>query len=1004
MAEKQLAYRVSGNDEFFADDDPLAELARIVGFEQRPAAPAAQAAPRQEPAFNLEDELLQEFERYDTPSLSPADDIVLSSEDVEAHQHPHNPPAPAFEAPVAEEAPLHRAEPEFEAPKAVAEYSALEPEPEEVLGWQFEEAPEIKPAPSVAVPVVEAAAPQAETQDLADELEMSIAPVAPAAPAQRSPQWAAASIRLPLANFNTSRRVEVKVEPVVSAPEIAPAAEIAPEFKPSETLGFPAEQDRHEPEAAQAAPVDAMAELEALAPDHFFDLAAAVENELAVQADAALTEPAYAEEPAAPSNEIDDLLDDVSRYPVPDRSVAAQPAAEPVVVAPLAAAAIEAPASVRVTPPVAPAVVAAAPVRAEPPAPAPVRAEPKAAEPESDDPFAGHDFELDLEGIELELADFDFRAGNPAPAPAAPVAARPAPVTPAVAMAAAAASQFAEAVRPEMASRPAPAVVAPAVAPVAAGGRRMVEDDQPLPFDPSEISDTGERVETFEGAHVPALPHTDHEEPVAIPPEFDFDIDAEMASLFSAQAKAEAAEAAKQPTPAPAAAERPMPAAWARHAAAQTAAPAAVAKEDGLDEFERALEEDFRRSVREASGPTESATRMTLETASAVSERRRVRSMRGLAAGVAAIVVLGLGIYGVREWTSSGAGSSLGLASGQPRVITADKDPVKVVPEDPGGKVVPNQDKAVYDRVAGDAATTPKQKELVSSAEQPVDVVQKTLEAEAPDEGDNPDLQANATPVGETEDPRLLPNHDAGADTDVAAASSDDQAIPSVSPRKVRTMIVKPDGTLVAREDTAPAVDTSVKTSASPATAPTDKPTQLASAKAAAAPPSASALAAATDSDAPSAESTPIRVVKTTKTEAPKPAAAAAPVAAAPAAEKPAAAVVPEKPKAQPATQVASASPATQPVKAAPPASAGAGAYAVQIASLPSEAEAKKSQAALSAKFASVIGGHSTEVKRADIAGKGTYYRVRVVASSKDEAADICVRLRQAGGTCLISK
>ncbi|MEK1900765.1 MAG: hypothetical protein AAAB19_14495, partial [Rhizobium sp.] len=60
MAEKQLAYRASGNDEFFADDDPLAELARIVGFEPRPTAQAAPAAQRQEPAFDLEDELLRE--------------------------------------------------------------------------------------------------------------------------------------------------------------------------------------------------------------------------------------------------------------------------------------------------------------------------------------------------------------------------------------------------------------------------------------------------------------------------------------------------------------------------------------------------------------------------------------------------------------------------------------------------------------------------------------------------------------------------------------------------------------------------------------------------------------------------------------------------------------------------------------------------------------------------------------------------------------------------------
>ena len=63
-------------------------------------------------------------------------------------------------------------------------------------------------------------------------------------------------------------------------------------------------------------------------------------------------------------------------------------------------------------------------------------------------------------------------------------------------------------------------------------------------------------------------------------------------------------------------------------------------------------------------------------------------------------------------------------------------------------------------------------------------------------------------------------------------------------------------------------------------------------------------------------------------------------------------------------TQVASVNPAAQAAKSAPAASAGAGGYVMQIASLPSEADAKEYQANLSAKFTSVIGGHPIEVKR----------------------------------------
>jgi hypothetical protein len=76
----------------------------------------------------------------------------------------------------------------------------------------------------------------------------------------------------------------------------------------------------------------------------------------------------------------------------------------------------------------------------------------------------------------------------------------------------------------------------------------------------------------------------------------------------------------------------------------------------------------------------------------------------------------------------------------------------------------------------------------------------------------------------------------------------------------------------------------------------------------------------------------------------------------------------------------------------------------MQIASLPSEAEANKSYANLSKKFASVLGGRSFEVRKAEIAGKGTFYRVRIPAGSKDEAAALCQQYRSAGGSCLISK
>ncbi|HEX2146811.1 MAG TPA: hypothetical protein VHG11_04065, partial [Pseudorhizobium sp.] len=66
MADNSLARNRNDGPDFFADDDPLAELARVVGYDER-LVPKPPVAERREPAFNLEDELLREFERYEAP-------------------------------------------------------------------------------------------------------------------------------------------------------------------------------------------------------------------------------------------------------------------------------------------------------------------------------------------------------------------------------------------------------------------------------------------------------------------------------------------------------------------------------------------------------------------------------------------------------------------------------------------------------------------------------------------------------------------------------------------------------------------------------------------------------------------------------------------------------------------------------------------------------------------------------------------------------------------------
>ncbi|MCF3642133.1 SPOR domain-containing protein, partial [Rhizobium sp. TRM95111] len=83
---------------------------------------------------------------------------------------------------------------------------------------------------------------------------------------------------------------------------------------------------------------------------------------------------------------------------------------------------------------------------------------------------------------------------------------------------------------------------------------------------------------------------------------------------------------------------------------------------------------------------------------------------------------------------------------------------------------------------------------------------------------------------------------------------------------------------------------------------------------------------------------------------------------------------------------------------------ANPGGYVIQIASLPSEAEAKRSYDNLSSRFASVIGGRGVDIRRAEIPNKGTYFRVRIPAGSREEANALCARYKGAGGSCLVTR
>ena len=76
----------------------------------------------------------------------------------------------------------------------------------------------------------------------------------------------------------------------------------------------------------------------------------------------------------------------------------------------------------------------------------------------------------------------------------------------------------------------------------------------------------------------------------------------------------------------------------------------------------------------------------------------------------------------------------------------------------------------------------------------------------------------------------------------------------------------------------------------------------------------------------------------------------------------------------------------------------------MQIASQPNEAAAQSSYQNLVRRYASVLEGRPVNIVKADIAGKGTFWRVRIPAQSKAEAVELCERFKAAGGSCFIAK
>ncbi|UDL90057.1 SPOR domain-containing protein [Mesorhizobium sp. PAMC28654] len=363
--------------------------------------------------------------------------------------------------------------------------------------------------------------------------------------------------------------------------------------------------------------------------------------------------------------------------------------------------------------------------------------------------------------------------------------------------------------------------------------------------------------------------------------------------------------------------------------------------------------------------------------------RRRGLFIAAIVGGVA--IAGGLGAFAL---SFGGKGSG-----GAPVIVKADNAPIKVKPENPGGTVVPNQDNKVYDAVLKGAKPAEQvQQKLVTNTEKPVDVAAKDQQTRvvdlSPDQTDaapgtdaagNPDTAAAPVPKSEDRIAQVLQDADKGTNTDVVA----------VAPRKVRTMVVKADGSLVAREDPAPAAQQVA------AAEPTDPAPQHVA-------PSAQDDSQATGAVSPADQTT---------SDPAKPASALKPVAVPKAEAKAQSAntpakvpVAPQRPSDQPVDVVGEVKP--DQVASIDPAAAAAagGSWSIQIASQPTVDSAQSTYQDLQRRYGSVLGGRTANIVKAEIAGKGTFYRVRVPAQSRNDAINLCTSYKAAGGNCFVSR
>lgn len=339
------------------------------------------------------------------------------------------------------------------------------------------------------------------------------------------------------------------------------------------------------------------------------------------------------------------------------------------------------------------------------------------------------------------------------------------------------------------------------------------------------------------------------------------------------------------------------------------------------------------------------------QAASEVAQPKERRGRKALMAASGLIGILALG--GALAFAYKIGGDSDIARTGKPPLIQADSRPVKVAPDKPGGKEFPHANKKIYERLGG------------GNSEEVVKIKPR-----------QEDVAAAATAA-------------LGGDAQATAPGSSSDAVLG-GPRKVKTLTVRPDGSIEQPADSRQKVITAPPPGNTVASAP-DGTIAM---RFPSAPTAAKPAGAGTQADAPPpvAPTIPNSVAATPPPASAQQASAgqAPAIAAPPPVQKPA---VP---------RVAAVAPAAAPAPAATGASSGS--YVVQVAARKSQTDALAAFADIQQKYPRLLDGYRPIIKRADLGNKGVWYRLNVgPVESKSVASSLCGQLKSAGmRSCLV--